>query len=266
MIDTHSHIYGPEFDEDREQVVARAREAGVEHILLPNINAETIPQMLSLCVRYPGYCHPMMGLHPEDVREDWEQVLSAMWEQLQARRHPYIAIGEVGLDFYWDQTYRREQLAAFERQVCWARDLRLPLVVHTRAAYRELVEVMERHRQENLTGIFHCFGGTVDEARELLAFPGFVLGIGGILTYKKSTLPDVLRQVPLDRVVLETDAPYLAPVPHRGKRNESAFVAVTMQRMAEVYGCTPSEVDEITTKTAKRLFSLPGRACKDAKS
>ncbi|MBQ8050704.1 MAG: TatD family hydrolase [Bacteroidaceae bacterium] len=257
MIDTHSHIYGPEFDEDRDLVVQRAREAGVECILLPNINAETIRPMLSLCAAYPRYYYPMMGLHPEDVREDYQQVLRAMRQELQHPRHPFIAIGEVGLDFYWDETYRTQQLDAFEQQVCWARDLGLPLVIHTRSAHRELVEVMERHRQERLTGIFHCFGGTREEAVELLSFDGFVLGIGGVLTYKKSALPEVLRSVPLERIVLETDAPYLAPVPHRGKRNESAYVVHTLQRLAEVYECTPETVDEVTTKTAKRIFDLP---------
>ena len=256
MIDTHSHIYGPEFDEDREEVIQRAHEAGVEYILLPNINLESIQPMLDLCQRHPDYCLPMMGLHPEDVREDYESVLADMWQRLQSPQHPYIAIGEVGLDFYWDETYRKEQLAAFEQQVCWARDLHLPLVIHSRKAHRELVDIMERHRDEHLTGIFHCFGGTTEEALELLSFPGFVLGIGGIVTYKKSTLPDTLRHVPLERIVTETDAPYLAPVPHRGKRNESAFVAHTLQSLANIYECPVEKVDITTTKTAKRLFNL----------
>lgn len=259
MIDTHSHIYGPEFEDDRDAVVQRALEAGVEYILLPNINADTVQPMLGLCQRYPDCCRPMLGLHPEDVKEDYEEVLAAFERQLfrSDALLPYIAIGEVGLDFYWDATYREQQLSAFERQICWARDLSLPLVIHSRSAHAELTEIMERHRHEQLTGIFHCFGGTEEEARELLSFEGFVLGIGGILTYKKSTLPDVLKQVPLHRIVLETDAPYLSPVPHRGKRNESAYVAHTLQRLAEVYNSTPAEIDEITTNTAKRIFGLP---------
>ena len=257
MIDTHSHIYEPEFDEDRDLVIARAQDAGVERILLPNINAESVAPMLDLCQRYAGYCLPMMGLHPEDVKEDYETVLGAMFRMLTTPNHPYIAVGEVGLDFYWDATFRTEQLDAFERQVCWARDTHLPLVIHCRSAHRELMEVMERHRDEHLRGIFHCFGGSDDEAREMLSFEGFVLGIGGVVTYKKSTLPEVLKHVPLERVVLETDAPYLTPVPYRGKRNESAFLTSVLQRLSEVYDCTPSEVDEITSKTAKRLFGLP---------
>ena len=257
LIDTHSHIYGPEFDEDREQVVERARQAGVEYILLPNINADTISPMLDLCAHCPGFCYPMMGLHPEDVREDYRLVLGQLRERLQSTPRPYIAIGEVGLDFYWDTTYRVQQLDAFEQQIAWARDLRLPLVIHTRSAHRELVEIMERHRSDHLTGIFHCFGGTREEAEELLTFEGFALGIGGVLTYKKSTLPEALKSVPLERVVLETDAPYLAPVPYRGKRNESAYVAHTLRRLAEVYDCLPERVDKVTTETAKRIFDLP---------
>ena len=257
MIDTHSHIYGPEFDEDRDAVVARAKEAGVEQILLPNINADTIAPMLDLCGRYPNYCLPMMGLHPEDVHEDFQEVLDGMWQEVSLPSRPYIAIGEVGLDFYWDATYRRQQLDAFEQQVRWARDLGLPLVIHSRNAHRELMGVMERYRSDGLKGIFHCFGGTVAEAHELLSFEGFVLGIGGVLTYKKSSLAGVLSEaVPLERVVLETDSPYLAPVPYRGKRNESAYVVQTMKRLSEVYGRSLSEVENVTTKTAKRLFGL----------
>lgn len=256
MIDTHSHIYGPEFDEDRDSVVARAREAGVEAILLPNINTESISPMLELCQHYPDYCFPMMGLHPEDVKEDFRTILDEMEMSLNVG-HPYIAIGEVGLDFYWDETFRQQQLEAFERQVCWARDMNLPLVIHSRSSHRELVEVMESHRGERLTGIFHCFGGIREEAEELLSFPGFVLGIGGVLTYKKSTLPEVLKTVPLERIVVETDSPYLAPVPHRGKRNESAYVVNVVERLAEIYDCEPSYVDKVTTETTKRLFRLP---------
>jgi len=257
MIDTHSHIYGEEFDEDRSSVVERARQAGVEAILLPNVNMDSIRPMLNLCSEHPGFCYPMMGLHPEDVRDDYSKVLDMMYEELNSAGNRYIAIGEVGLDFYWDETYRSQQIEAFERQVCWARDFNLPLVIHTRSAHRELVDVMKDHRNDALTGIFHCFGGTQEEAEELLTFEGFVLGIGGVVTYKKSTFPDVLRNVPLERIVLETDAPYLAPMPHRGKRNESAFVADTMKRIAEIYEMEPSEVDKVTTATAKRLFRLP---------
>ncbi len=255
MIDTHSHIYGAEFDEDRDLVVARAKEIGVEAILLPNINVASMQPMLELCRQYPGYCYPMLGLHPEDVKEDYAEVLSIMKQNLLGA-HPYIGVGEIGLDFYWDDTYREQQLEAFECQLQWACEFHLPVVIHSRNAHRELVEVMTRHRAEGLTGVFHCFGGTEEEAQELLNFDGFALGIGGVLTYKKSILPEVLKTVPLERIVIETDAPYLAPVPCRGKRNESSFLVHTARCLAEVYGCAPERVDEVTTKTAKRIFRL----------
>ena len=255
MIDTHSHIYGPEFDEDRELVVERARQAGVERILLPNINEASIDPMLSLCQSYPGYCYPMMGLHPEDVAEDYLQVLDRMEERLKEPSHPYVAVGEVGLDFYWDASRATQQIDAFTRQIEWAVRYKLPLVIHSRNAHAELVQAIRPYASEGLTGIFHCFGGTVEEAQELLTFEGFVLGIGGVSTFKKSSLPEVLQNVPLQRIVLETDAPYLAPVPYRGKRNESAYVAEVMRKVAEIYNVTPAEVENVTNANVMHVFS-----------
>lgn len=259
LIDTHTHIYTEEFDTDRADVVARAREAGVAHMLLPNINYASLAPLHDTCCTWPDCCHPLIGLHPEDVREDYATVLAKMKESLieQTPRLPvrFIGIGEVGLDFYWDVTYKSEQLHAFEIQLGWAAELKLPVVIHQRAAFDELYAIMESFRSETLTGIFHCFGGTAEEAKKLLSFPGFMLGIGGIVTYKKSTLPDVLRaSVPLDRIVVETDAPYLAPVPHRGQRNEPAFVVEVVRRLADIYGCTPDDVAARTTANAQRLF------------
>ncbi len=255
FIDTHSHIYGPEFDEDREEVIARAKEAGVDAILLPNINPDTVQPMLELCQRHPGYAFPMMGLHPEDITDDWQTTLDVMHDRLLQPGHPYVAVGEVGLDYYWDRSRYEEQKRVFEQQVEWAVEFNLPLMIHSRSAHAELVEIMRRHQSDGLTGVFHCFGGTAEEARELLQFEGFVLGIGGVLTYKKSTLPDVLRQVPLERIVVETDAPYLAPVPCRGKRNESAFAIHTVRKLAEVYQLSEEEVMNCTNSNAKRLFT-----------
>lgn len=255
MTDTHSHIYGEEFAEDRQQVVTRAFEAGVSHILLPNINRDSIAPMLSLCSQYPGRLYPMMGLHPSDVGEDYHDVLAYMDSLLATPGHPYVAIGEVGLDFYWDSTYREQQLDAFRTQVVWAVERKLPLVIHARSAHRELLKVMHGYSSCGLRGIFHCFGGTIDEARDLLAFEGFCLGIGGVLTFKKSTLPDVLAQVPLSRVVLETDSPYLAPVPYRGKRNESAYVVEVLHKMASVYGIPAREVERQTDENVRQIFA-----------
>lgn len=256
MIDTHSHIYGPEYDEDRELVVQRARQAGVERILLPNINEASIEPMLSLCHSFPGYCFPMMGLHPEDVTDDYPQVLNRMENLLKESSHPYIAIGEVGLDFYWDTSHSQEQIEVFTRQIEWAVRYKLPLMIHSRSARDQLVQAIRPFASEGLRGVFHCFSGTLDEALELLSFDGFVLGIGGVATFKKSTLPEVLQSVPLQRIVLETDSPYLAPVPYRGKRNEPAYVVEVMHKVANIYNVAPEEVEKVTNANVKHVFCM----------
>lgn len=250
MIDTHSHIYGPEFDEDRNEVIARALKAGVEKVLLPNINEESISRMVAVAKEHPGVCYPMMGLHPEDVKDDWAQVLDRMERQLDGM----IAVGECGLDFYWDSTYRKEQIEAFERQICWARERDLPLVIHMRKAEPELLEAMDRHRGDGLRGVFHCFGGSRETAERMLRHEGFALGIGGVVTFKNSRLADTLKSVPLDRIVLETDSPYLAPVPYRGKRNEPAYVLQVAAFLSKLYGVPVEEVSEVTNATVRQLF------------
>ena len=250
MIDTHSHIYGPEFDEDRNEVIARALKAGVEKVLLPNINEESISCMMAVAKEHPGVCYPMMGLHPEDVKDDWAQVLDRMERQLDGM----IAVGECGLDFYWDSTYRKEQIEAFERQICWARERDLPLVIHMRKAEPELLEAMDRHRGDGLRGVFHCFGGSRETAERMLRHEGFALGIGGVVTFKNSRLADTLKSVPLDRIVLETDSPYLAPVPYRGKRNEPAYVLQVAAFLSNVYGVPVEKVSEVTNATVRQLF------------
>lgn len=250
MIDTHSHIYGPEFDDDRAEVLQRARLAGVDKVLLPNINEESIARMLQVAKEYPDMCYPMMGLHPEDVKEDWAQVLDRMEMQLDGM----IAVGEVGLDFYWDTTFRKEQIEAFERQICWAVERNLPLVIHMRKAEQELHEVMEHHKSDGLRGVFHCFGGSKETASRMLKHEGFVLGIGGVVTFKNSRLAETLRHVPLDRIVLETDAPYLAPVPYRGKRNEPSYVAHVARFLSDIYNVSEEEVNDVTNLAVKRVF------------
>lgn len=256
FVDTHSHIYGEEFDTDRDEVVARAQEAGAECILLPNIDAGSVGPMLALCDDYPTLCRPMMGLHPTELPPDPTPLLDQMELMLTTGR--YCAVGEVGVDLYWDASRRDEQLAVFARQAEWAIRFDLPLVVHSRSAHAELLEVLTPLRDRlSAGGVFHCFGGTADEARDLLAFPNFVLGIGGVVTFKKSKLPAVLAEaVPLDRIVLETDAPYLAPTPHRGQRNEPAYIPLVIECLARVYDTTPEHVAEVTTATARRLFRL----------
>ena len=254
MIDTHSHIYGPEFASDIDDVVTRAREAGVKRILLPNINLDTISPMLSLCDSYPGYMYPMLGLHPTDVGSGFNRQLDAMWRILADDRARYIAVGEVGLDFYWDTTFKEEQIEAFCRQIEWAADYGLPLMIHSRSAHNELVDIIGRYYSRGISGVFHCFGGTRDEAEQLLSFDRFVLGIGGVVTYKKSTLPDVLSGIPLSRIVLETDSPYLAPMPHRGTRNESSYVADVMRCLANIYNVSAEDVSRVTNENVYRVF------------
>ncbi|MBQ4229417.1 MAG: TatD family hydrolase [Bacteroidaceae bacterium] len=254
MIDTHSHIYEPVFRADREDVIMRAKQAGVELILLPNINAESIEQMLDLCYRYPDYCFPMMGLHPTDIEEDYKQVLIDMEALLKAPDQPYIAIGEVGLDYYWDKSKAKEQEETFRVQIEWAIKYHLPLMIHSRSAHRQLVTAISEYKGEEISGVFHCFGGTKDEALELLQFPGFALGIGGVVTYKNSPLPETLASVPLERIVLETDSPYLAPVPYRGKRNESSYLAEVLQKVAQIYNVSEKQAESVTNNNARRIF------------
>lgn len=252
MIDTHSHIYGPEFDEDRDEVINNALQAGIEKIFLPNINAESISRMFAVASRYPGVCYPMIGLHPEDVKDDWQSVLEDMHQYLPK----VVAVGEAGLDFYWDSTYKKEQIEALEHQISWAKEYDLPLVIHMRKAEQELFEVMDRHKSDDLRGIFHCFSGSKETAQRMLAYEGFVLGIGGVLTFKNCRLSETLKYVPIDRIVLETDAPYLAPVPHRGKRNEPAYVHHVAQFLSQIYNVTLEELNLVTNNRVKSIFNI----------
>lgn len=257
MIDTHSHIDGEEFDEDRDLAIERAKEAGIEKIFVPAIDLSSISSVLETCNRYLGYAYPMIGLHPEEVKEDWCEVLAKMRSMLDDHDHPFIAVGEVGLDFYWSREFEQQQLEAFEEQVRWSVEYNLPLMIHCRKAQNEMVAILRKYeKQLDRGGVFHCFTGNEKEAEQLLSFDKFVLGIGGVLTFKKSHLPEVLPHVPLDRIVLETDSPYMAPVPMRGKRNESAYVKYVLEKMATVYGLSADEVDKVTTATAKHLFAI----------
>lgn len=254
MIDTHCHLDGEEFQADLDAVVARAREAGVTAIGVPGIDLQSCETVMALCGRYPGYCFPMLGLHPEEVRADWQELLAQLHRKMDDR---VIAIGEVGLDFYWSREFEKEQLQAFEEQVKWSVEMRLPLMIHCRKAQNEMVAILKRYKDDLPGGVFHCFTGNALEAQELLQFDRFVLGIGGVLTFKKSHLPEVLpAAVPLDRIVLETDAPYMAPVPHRGQRNEPAFVAEVMRVLAAAYGVSEEEVARQTDANCEKILNI----------
>lgn len=255
MIDTHSHLFVEEFAEDLPEVIRRAKEAGVTHVFMPNIDDTTTDDMLRVCRQYPDYCYPMLGFHPTSVdASSLDKVL--LMKKLLVDGHPFVAIGEVGLDLYWDKTYLREQQAVLDEQIQWALDWNLPLVIHCREAFPQLFEVLRPYKHTDLKGIFHSFTGTGEEAQEALEYDGFLLGINGVVTFKKATLPQVLQQVPMERLVLETDSPYLAPAPHRGKRNESSFVGRVADKLSEVYGTTVAEVCAVTTQNALKLFKI----------
>lgn len=258
FIDTHAHLDGHEFNADRESVITRAREAGAGAIFLPAIDLASSRNILSLCQQYPGYLYPMVGLHPEEVRADYKEVLAEIKPLLFPSSAPTpLAIGEVGLDYYWSREFEHEQLEAFEEQIHWSIETRLPLMIHCRKAQNEMVHLLKRYADDLPGGVFHCFTGNEKEAAELLQFPRFVLGIGGVLTFKKSLLPQTLASVvPLDRVVVETDSPYMAPIPMRGQRNEPSFVTHIIKRLAETYHVKEEEIAEQTTCNAKRIFGI----------
>ena len=253
LIDTHTHIYDAEFDLDLEAVVQRALDSGVGMMLLPNVDASTIQPMLETHERFPDCTRVMMGLQPEEVKGDYKQVLAMMEKELE--RGIFIGVGEIGLDFYWDTTFEQEQLDAFETQLKWAKQLGLPLSIHCRNAFNFMVRILDKYQDGSLKGVMHCFTGTDDEAKAYLDL-GFHLGLGGVTTYKSCGVKDYLHNIPLDRIVLETDAPYLSPVPHRGQRNEPAFMVDTAKKIAEIYEMPVEKIAEITTRNAKKLFGI----------
>ena len=252
--DTHTHLDGEEFKADLPDVISRAKEQGVGRVFIPAIDLKSVDTVLDVCRQFPGYAFPMIGLHPEEIKADWEMQLDAMKSRFNEA--PFIAIGEVGLDFYWDRTFEREQLLAFEAQVEWAVEVQLPLMIHCRKAQNELVHILKKYESRLSGGVFHCFTGNQKEAEQLLQFKRFALGIGGVLTFKSSHLrEDLPASVPLERIVLETDSPYMAPVPHRGERNESSFVHLVLEKLAEVYGVSADKVAQVTEENVRRIFT-----------
>ncbi len=264
IIDTHTHLDAEEFDADRPEVFARATAAGVCNVFLPAIDVKTTRQVLSLSDAYPGYAFPMVGLHPEEVKTDWREQLAELRQLLADDRSAsadvptrgrFIAIGEVGLDYYWSREFEQEQLEAFEQQVRWSVETGLPLMIHCRKAQNEMVHLLRQYEAQLPGGVFHCFTGNRREAEELLSFDRFVLGVGGVSTFKSSHLrEDLPAAVPLDRLVLETDSPYMAPVPHRGQRNESAFVVEVLRTLAQSYGVSEEELARATNENVYRVF------------
>jgi TatD DNase family protein len=254
FFDTHTHLYLQEFTEDRKQVIQNALDAGVEKFFLPNIDSTSIEAMLKLEEEFPGKCYPMMGLHPCSVKGNYNEELELVEQHLNSRK--YYAVGEIGIDLYWDKTFIEEQKEAFRFQIKLAKKHKLPIVIHLRNAFEETFSIVEEENDADLKGIFHCFTGSIEEARKIISLGGFKLGIGGVVTFKNSGLEAVLKQVDPKHLVLETDAPYLAPVPHRGKRNESAYIKIIAEKLAEIYGLPLNEVAEITTAAAKEIYTV----------
>jgi len=256
MIDTHCHLYLTEFDADSDAMMERAFRASVEKFFLPNIDSSSIAPMLSLCGKYAGKCYPMMGLHPCSVKENWKEEILLAEEYLFKRdEQKFWGIGETGLDYFWDRTFVTEQKENFQVHIDWAKQLKLPLIIHSREATDDCISMVAKNKDAHLSGIFHCFSGTVEQALQIIEL-GFYLGIGGVVTFKNSGLDKVIDQLDLEHVVLETDSPYLAPVPYRGKRNESSYLALVAEKIAAIKKTSRAEVSAITSKNAGDVFHL----------
>lgn len=253
LIDTHTHIYLPEFDNDRDEAIERAFRAGVVKLLMPNIDASSINVMMAAADRYPGICHPMIGLHPTSVSGNYEEELEAI--ESAASSGKFIAVGEIGIDLYWDKTHLKEQITVFKRQVALAISSSLPVVIHSRDSFPEVFEALEEFKGSGLKGVFHAFTGTPDDAVKAIAM-GFKLGIGGIVTFRNSSLPGIVKEAGPENIILETDSPYLAPVPYRGKRNESSYLCLVNDRVAEILGITREESASFTYENSVHLFGL----------
>jgi TatD DNase family protein len=252
FIDTHAHYYALEFKDDLLEGIQRCKENNISKILLPNIDIESIDPMFQLCVEFPDIFSPMLGLHPGYIKEDWEQQLNHVYSKL--KHNEVIAIGEIGMDLYWDKTFIEEQKKAFIVQIEWAIELNLPIVIHARESFQEIFDILDKKNCDQLTGVFHCFTGTEKEVQKIQSYGGFYFGIGGVVTYKNSHLPSVLKSIPLDQIILETDSPYLPPVPFRGKRNEPSYLIHVAEKLAGIYQVGLDEIANQTTENTYRLF------------
>ncbi len=253
FIDTHSHFYLPQFDEDVDRCITNAKDSGVAKIILPNIDSETILANKKLSAKYPDTCYSLMGLHPTHVKENYEEELASVLSELENGN--YVGVGEIGMDLYWDKTFIEEQKDAFRQQISYAKAKDLPFVIHSRESFREVIEVLESLNTEKFKGIFHAFSGSVEEAGKVIEM-GFYIGIGGVVTFKNSSLPELVKQVDLNHIVLETDSPYLAPTPYRGKRNESSYIPIIAKKIAEIKEVKLEEVAEITSWNSINLFNI----------
>ena len=253
LIDTHCHIASDQFDEDFEDVLQRSKDAGVQRIYLPNVDVPTIPKIIELADKYPDFIIPMMGIHPTEIGENYKEDMALVREWLGKR--DFAAVGEIGVDLYWDKTYKKEQMLAFEEQIQMALDFNLPINIHVRDAFNEAFEVLESFERNTVKGVFHCFSGSKEIAERVFRLGDFYLGIGGVVTFKNSKLGEVLKHTGLDRLVLETDAPYLTPHPFRGQRNDSAYLVTVAEYMSSLFGVSAEEVADVTSKNALKIYS-----------
>lgn len=254
LIDTHAHLYSSEFSSDIDSVIQNAKDEGVKQILFPAIDSKNYSNMVNLEEKHPLMIKSMIGLHPCDVKEDFESELKFVRQKLKERK--FIGIGEIGLDFYWDKTHYKEQILAFEEQITLAKDQQLPIAIHCRASMSETLKIVSEHKDDSLRGVFHCFSGDEEQALFITGKMDFFLGIGGVITFKNSNLSEVLKNIPLEKIVLETDAPYLSPVPFRGKRNESSYLKYIAHKLAEVYNCSIEKIANQTFENSVNLFNL----------
>jgi TatD DNase family protein len=253
LTDTHTHLYYETDPQKRAELMQRCFDNHINRLFLPNVDVDSVTQVYDLVNAYPDNCFPMLGLHPCSVKDDWEQVLATI--KASHQNHKIYAIGEIGIDLYWDKTTLPQQIAAFKQQIAWAKSLQLPIVIHCRDAFDEVFEVLEQEQGDDLRGIFHCFTGNLEQARKVIDL-GFYLGIGGVVTYKNAGLDKILPQIDLSHIVLETDSPYLTPVPHRGKPNESSYLIYVAQKVADVYQTSLEAVADITTANSKKIFGV----------
>lgn len=256
LIDTHAHLYVDVFDSDLDQVIKSAKSFHINRVLLPNIDNHSIPALIRIWKEYPDFFIPMMGLHPCSVEDNYKEVLAIIEQTLS--KYAFSCIGEIGLDYYWDTTKMKEQQEAFRMQIAWAKEKQIPIAVHCREAFNDVLQILEEEQNGNLKGVLHCFTGNLEQAQRLIDL-GFYLGVGGVITYKNGGLDKTLLNIDMKHLVLETDAPYLSPVPFRGKRNESAYLIYIAEKLAEVKGLSLSEVGRITTENAEKLFGLTNK-------
>ena len=254
ITDTHTHLYSNQFDEDREEMIERCFEDNISRLFLPNIDKTSVNGMMELVTQYPKNCFPMIGIHPCSVNDNWEEELEEYKQLL--KKEKFYAIGEIGIDLYWDKTTQSIQEEAFEAQILLAKELRLPIVIHARDSFEEIFAIVDKHNDENLTGIFHCFTGALEQANKIINYGGFKLGIGGVVTFKNAGVDKVVKQISLDHIVLETDSPYLAPHPHRGKRNESSYLRLIADKISDLHEISVEKVAEITTKNSIEVFGV----------